>query len=310
MEILLQFLLLALGFVMLGKGADWFVEGAAALATRFGIPQLVVGLTIVAMGTSAPEAAVSIAAAMKGSADITIGNIVGSNILNILVILGMAAAITPLAVARSTVRVEMSFMIAITVLLFVQGRDGSISLADGLVLAAAFLVYLFYLYKMAMKNNVDDELQEAGLPVSRCLVGAVGGLALIIWGSNVTVGAATEIAKYAGLSERFIGLTIVALGTSLPELVTSVVAARKGNADIAIGNIVGSNIFNILFILGTASVICEIPFDSRFLVDTGIAIASAALLLAGSAKRRQLGKACGLTMLGCYGVYFLYLCFC
>ena len=134
MEILLQFLLLALGFVMLGKGADWFVEGAAALATRFGIPQLVVGLTIVAMGTSAPEAAVSIAAAMKGSADITIGNIVGSNILNILVILGMAAAITPLAVARSTVRVEMPFMIAITVLLFVQGRDGSISLTDGLVL--------------------------------------------------------------------------------------------------------------------------------------------------------------------------------
>ena len=250
MEILLQFLLLALGFVMLGKGADWFVEGAAALATRFGIPQLVVGLTIVAMGTSAPEAAVSIAAAMKGSADITIGNIVGSNILNILVILGMAAAITPLAVARSTVRVEMPFMIAITVLLFVQGRDGSISLTDGLVLAAAFLVYLFYLYKMAMKNNVDDELQEAGLPVSRCLVGAVGGLALIILGSNVTVGAATEIAKYAGLSERFIGLTIVALGTSLPELFTSVAAARRGNADIAIGNIVGSNIFNILFVVG------------------------------------------------------------
>lgn len=303
MEILLQFLLLALGFVMLGKGADWFVEGAAALATRFGIPQLVVGLTIVAMGTSAPEAAVSIAAAMKGSADITIGNIVGSNILNILVILGMAAAITPLAVARSTVRVEMPFMIAITVLLFVQGRDGSISLADGLVLAAAFLVYLFYLYKMAMKNNVDDELQEAGLPVRRCLVGAVGGLALIILGSNVTVGAATEIAKYAGLSERFIGLTIVALGTSLPELFTSVAAARRGNADIAIGNIVGSNIFNILFVVGLSALIIDIPFAAAFNFDTCVAIGAAVLLWLCVLRTQRLARWGGLVMLGCYAVY-------
>lgn len=303
MEILLQFLLLALGFVMLGKGADWFVEGAAALATRFGIPQLVVGLTIVAMGTSAPEAAVSIAAAMKGSADITIGNIVGSNILNILVILGMAAAITPLAVARSTVRVEMPFMIAITVLLFAQGRDGSISLADGLVLAAAFLVYLFYLYKMAMKNNVDDELQEAGLPVGRCLVGAVGGLALIIWGSNVTVGAATEIAKYAGLSERFIGLTIVALGTSLPELFTSVAAARRGNADIAIGNIVGSNIFNILFVVGLSAMIIDIPFAAAFNFDTCVAIGAAVLLWLCVLRTQRLARWGGLLMLGCYAVY-------
>lgn len=303
MEILLQFLLLALGFVMLGKGAEWFVEGAAALATRFGIPQLVVGLTIVAMGTSAPEAAVSIAAAMKGSADITIGNIVGSNILNILVILGMAAAITPLAVARSTVRVEMPFMIAITVLLFAQGRDGSISLADGLVLAAAFLVYLFYLYKMAMKNNVDDELQEAGLPVGRCLVGAVGGLALIILGSNVTVGAATEIAKYAGLSERFIGLTIVALGTSLPELFTSVAAARRGNADIAIGNIVGSNIFNILFVVGLSALIIDIPFAAAFNFDTCVAIGAAVLLWLCVLRTQRLARWGGLLMLGCYAVY-------
>lgn len=303
MEILLQFLLLALGFVMLGKGADWFVEGAAALATRFGIPQLVVGLTIVAMGTSAPEAAVSIAAAMKGSADITIGNIVGSNILNILVILGMAAAITPLAVARSTVRVEMPFMIAITVLLFAQGRDGSISLADGLVLAAAFLVYLFYLYKMAMKNNVDDELQEAGLPVGRCLVGAVGGLALIILGSNVTVGAATEIAKYAGWSERFIGLTIVALGTSLPELFTSVAAARRGNADIAIGNIVGSNIFNILFVVGLSALIIDIPFAAAFNFDTCVAIGAAVLLWLCVLRTQRLARWGGLLMLGCYAVY-------
>lgn len=246
MEIALQFVLLALGFVMLGKGADWFVEGAAGIAMRFGIPQLVIGLTIVAMGTSAPEAAVSIAAAVKGNADITIGNIVGSNILNILVILGLAASIVPIAVARSTVRIEIPFMIAVTALLFYQGRDGSISLADGGVLMVAFAAYMMYLYTMAMKSNVDSDLEEPGLPLGRCLLGAVGGLALIIAGSNVTVGAATSIATYAGLSERFIGLTIVALGTSLPELFTSVAAARRGNADIAIGNIVGSNIFNIL----------------------------------------------------------------
>ena len=226
MEIALQFVLLALGFVMLGKGADWFVEGAAGIAMRFGIPQLVIGLTIVAMGTSAPEAAVSIAAAMKGNADITIGNILGSNILNILVILGLAASIVPIAVARSTVRIEMPFMIAITALLFYQGRDGSISLADGGVLMVAFAAYMMYLYTMAMKSNVDSDLEEPGLPLGRCLLSAVGGLALIIAGSNVTVGAATSIATYAGLSERFIGLTIVALGTSLPELFTSVAAAR------------------------------------------------------------------------------------
>lgn len=162
MEIALQFVLLALGFVMLGKGADWFVEGAAGIAMRFGIPQLVIGLTIVAMGTSAPEAAVSIAAAVKGNADITIGNIVGSNILNILVILGLAASIVPIAVARSTVRIEIPFMIGVTALLFYQGRDSSISLADGGVLMVAFAAYMMYLYTMAMKSNVDSDLEEPG----------------------------------------------------------------------------------------------------------------------------------------------------
>lgn len=307
MEILWQFLLLTLGFIMLGKGADWFVEGAAALATKFGIPQLVVGLTIVAMGTSAPEAAVSIAAALKGSADITIGNIVGSNIMNILVILGLAAAITPLAVARSTVRVEMPFMVAISVLLYVQGKDGSIGFADGVVLAAAFLFYLFYLYKMAMKNNVDDELQEVGLPVSRCLAGVGGGLVLIIWGSNITVGAATAIATYAGLSERFIGLTIVALGTSLPELFTSVTAARRGNADIAIGNIVGSNIFNILFVVGLSSLIVDIPYAAAFNFDTCVAIGAAILLWLCVLRTQRLARWCGVLMLLCYAAYLAYI---
>lgn len=307
MEILVQFLLLAVGFVMLGKGADWFVEGAASLATRFGIPQLVVGLTIVAMGTSAPEAAVSIAAAMQGSADITIGNIVGSNIMNILVILGLAAAIVPLAVARSTVRIEMPFMLVITGILFYEGLDGKISFADGLVLLAAFALYMAYLYKMAMKSNADDDLQEAGLPLGRCILGAVGGLVLIIWGSNVTVDAATAIAQYAGLSERFIGLTIVALGTSLPELFTSVTAARRGNADIAIGNIVGSNIFNILFVVGLSSMIIDIPYAAAFNFDTCVAIGAALLLWLCVLRTQRLARWCGALMLVCYAAYLGYI---
>ena len=307
MEIALQFVLLALGFVMLGKGADWFVEGAAGIAMRFGIPQLVIGLTIVAMGTSAPEAAVSIAAAVKGNADITIGNIVGSNILNILVILGLAASIVPIAVARSTVRIEIPFMIAVTALLFYQGRDGSISLADGGVLMVAFAVYMMYLYTMAMKSNVDSGLEEPGLPLGRCLLGAVGGLALIIAGSNVTVGAATSIATYAGLSERFIGLTIVALGTSLPELFTSVAAARRGNADIAIGNIVGSNIFNILFVVGLSSLIIDIPFASAFNFDTYVALGAAVLLLLCVLRTQRLQRWAGALMLVCYAVYLGYI---
>lgn len=307
MEIALQFVLLALGFVMLAKGADWFVEGAAGIAMRFGIPQLVVGLTIVAMGTSAPEAAVSIAAAVKGNADITIGNIVGSNILNILVILGLAASIVPIAVARSTVRIEIPFMIAVTALLFYQGRDGSISLADGGVLMVAFAAYMMYLYTMAMKSNVDSDLEEPGLPLGRCLLGAVGGLALIIAGSNVTVGAATSIATYAGLSERFIGLTIVALGTSLPELFTSVAAARRGNADIAIGNIVGSNIFNILFVVGLSSLIIDIPFASAFNFDTYVALGAAVLLWLCVLRTQRLQRWAGALMLVCYAVYLGYI---
>lgn len=307
MEIALQFVLLALGFVMLGKGADWFVEGAAGIAMRFGIPQLVIGLTIVAMGTSAPEAAVSIAAAVKGNADITIGNIVGSNILNILVILGLAASIVPIAVARSTVRIEIPFMIAVTALLFYQGRDGSISLADGGVLMVAFAAYMMYLYTMAMKSNVDSDLEEPGLPLGRCLLGAVGGLALIIAGSNVTVGAATSIATYAGLSERFIGLTIVALGTSLPELFTSVAAARRGNADIAIGNIVGSNIFNILFVVGLSSLIIDIPFASAFNFDTYVALGAAVLLWLCVLRTQKLQRWTGALMLVCYAAYLGYI---
>ena len=304
MAILIQILLLALGFTMLIKGADWFVDGASGIATKFGIPQLVIGLTIVAMGTSAPEAAVSISAAIGGSADITIGNIVGSNILNIFIILGISAVITTLAVASSTIKYETPFMILITILLLVLGLDGTISLIDGIILIIAFIAYLTYLFIMA-KNNKEEQPEAKQMAIWKAILFTIIGLALIILGSNVTVDAATAIAKAFGVSERFIGLTIVALGTSLPELFTSVSAARKHNADIAIGNIVGSNIFNILFVVGLSSVIIPVPFASNFIFDTIVAIIAAALLLVCCLKTKSLKRWAGILMLICYAAYFI-----
>ena len=308
MELVLQFALLALGFVLLGKGADWFVEGAAGIAAKFGIPQLVIGLTIVAMGTSAPEAAVSIAASLKGSADITIGNVVGSNIMNILVILGCASVITPLLLARSTARIEIPYVIFITALLFWQGRDGVISFGDGIVLCIGFVIYLAYLYRMAITSAPPEEEEQAEeMSLGKCVLWTLGGLAVIIVGSNVTVNAATAIAVFMGLSERIIGLTIVALGTSLPELFTSVTAARKGNADIAIGNIVGSNIFNILFVVALSALIVDIPFDKAFTFDSYVAIAAAVLLWLCVLPREHLARWAGALMLVSYGAYLWYI---
>lgn len=304
MAILIQILLLALGFTMLIKGADWFVDGASGIATKFGIPQLVIGLTIVAMGTSAPEAAVSISAAISGNADITIGNIVGSNILNIFIILGISAVITTLAVASSTIKYETPFMILVTILLLVLGLDKTIGLIDGIILIIAFIAYLTYLFIMA-KNNKEEQPEAKQMAIWKAILLTIIGLALIILGSNVTVDAATAIAKAFGVSERFIGLTIVALGTSLPELFTSVSAARKHNADIAIGNIVGSNIFNILFVVGISSIIIPVPFASNFIFDTIVAIIAAALLLICCLKTKSLKRPAGILMLICYAAYFI-----
>lgn len=308
MDILIQILLLAAGFVMLVKGADWFVDGSAGIADRFGVPQLVIGLTIVAMGTSAPEAAVSITAALKGSADITIGNVVGSNILNILIILGITSAIVAVAVAESTIRYEIPYMIVVTLLLLGLGYTGNvIGLGEGVILWIAFILYLAYLFFMAKKNKEEVPEDVQTQPVWRLIVAAVAGLVLIVWGSDVTVNAATSIAKYAGLSERFIGLTIVALGTSLPELFTSVSAAMKGKADIAIGNIVGSNIFNILFVVGTTALITPVVFAPNFVIDALAAAAAGVMLLLCVARGKKLTRPAGIAMLVAYAGYFAYL---
>ena len=310
LELLLQVLLLVVGFVMLIKGADWFVDGAASLAGKFGIPQLVIGLTIVAMGTSAPEAAVSISAALQDNAGITIGNVLGSNILNVLVILGLASVIIPIAVKKSTIKYEIPFTILATAVLAVLGLwDNEISTLEGCIIWALFLVYLGYLFFMTKKGDAEVEEADSKLDkVWKMIVFVLIGGGLIVWGSDVTVDAATNIAKFFNMSDQLIGLTIVALGTSLPELITSVTAAKKGNADIAIGNIVGSNLFNILFVVGTTALITPVVYADSFFVDSIVAVVTMVLLwFLVMNKDRKLKRWGGAILLVGYVAYFVYL---
>ena len=233
-RMMLQAGILIVGFLFLVKGADWFVEGSASIARKFGIPQLIIGLTIVAMGTSMPEAAVSITAAMQQNAGITIGNVVGSNILNIFIILGLTALITNVAIQRSTLFYEIPFMMFVTVVLMICGiTGGKVTFAEGIVLWVLFLVYLGYLFVMSKKGENPEEEEAKNYPVWKCLLLMVAGGVLVVKGSDFAVSGATEIARYFGMSERFIGLTIVALGTSLPELVTSVTACLLYTSDAA-----------------------------------------------------------------------------
>lgn len=302
-----QIIILLVGFVFLVKGADWFVDGAASIARKLGISQLIIGLTIVAMGTSMPEAAVSITAAIQQNAGITIGNVVGSNILNIFIILGITALITNVKIQKSTIRYEIPFMIFITIILMICGMtDMKITFIEGIFLWILFIAYLVYLFIMARNGETQEE--EKDIPVWKCLIFILIGGILVVKGSDFAVSGASAIARYFGMSERFIGLTIVAFGTSLPELVTSVTAAKRGNAGIAIGNIVGSNIFNILFVVGSVSLICPIPFESHFFVDVLVALGSGLFLWISTIKNQELRRIHGFLMLVFYGLYFLYLC--
>ena len=312
---------------MLSKGADYFVDGASGIAEKLRIPQIIIGLTIVAMGTSAPEAAVSISAALEGNAAITIGNIVGSNILNILIILGISSAITTLAVGKDTNFVDIPVMLGATIILFALGFDGGINYIDGIIFLVIFVLYLAYLFIIARSriNKREEAIARENLLAAdgettaeaeaqskkRSLIVAIGlavmGLILIIVGSDIAVESATFLAREMGVSDRFIGLTVVALGTSLPELFTSVTAAIKKNADIAIGNIVGSNIFNILFIVGLSSVITTVPFEQKFLIDTAVALAAGIILWVPCLAKKSIGRTTGIVMLASYCAYFVYL---
>lgn len=305
---------LVVGFAMLIKGADLFVEGASKIAAKFKIPQIVIGLTIVAMGTSAPEAAISIGASFQNAAAISVGNVVGSNIMNILLILGISGLITKLKIKPNTLKFEIPFVVFITAALLVCGWiGGGLDKIDGvimLVLFACFLGYLFYLYKKGDSSAADDvpELTDKDkLPV--LILITVLGLVSIVLGSDLTVGAAKNIAQTVGVDDRTISLTVVAFGTSLPELITCITASIKKKPDIAIGNIIGSNIFNILFVVGLASVFSPEPlgFGTAFMIDTAVAIAAAVLLGLLVVRKKELSRFSGGIMLLAYAAYFVYL---
>lgn len=314
MSLWLAILLLVIGFALLIWGADFFVDGASRVAARLKIPQIVIGLTIVAFGTSAPEAAVSISAGLKGSADLAVSNVVGSNILNIGIILGISALITPLAVQKGTRKFEMPYVMIITIILMLLGMfDGKLGWVDGLILWAGMILFLVYLLNVAKKGKAEaqDEEQDEKkkkAPLIWLIVKIIIGGVAIVFGSDFAVDGATAIATSVGWSERLIGLTIVSLGTSLPELVTSVIAAIKKNADIAIGNIVGSNIFNILFVLGTTALITPVAYTEAFIIDNIVAFVIAALLLVlvlnKDCKLKRVG---GGILLASYVIYFVYL---
>lgn len=310
LRIIFNLAFIAAGFFMLIKGADIFVEGASKIATKFNIPQMVIGLTIVAFGTSLPEAAVSIKGALSGNAGISVGNVVGSNIMNVLLILGVASCVAALSIKKNTLRIEIPFVIAITVLLLVLGMTGeTLSRMDGVIFVLLMAVFMVYLVISAKKGESDDEetvLTEHDTMSLLVLLVLLGGVCIVL-GSNVTVEAASYVAAEFGMTTRLIGLTIVAFGTSLPELVTSATAAKRGKADIAIGNIVGSNIFNILFVIGISAVITPIPFERAFIKDTVVAIGAAVLLFVCVLKNKKLTRTGGISMLVCYAAYFSYI---
>ena len=303
---LLEIWILIIGFILLMKGADWFVEGASHLAGRFHIPQIVIGLTIVAFGTSAPEAAISITSALKNSNDLAIGNIIGSNIINVLVILGIVGLITKLKVKKTTYNYEIPFVLVITLLMLILAKwDQSLNRLDGLILLLCFGLFFIYLIYMAKSQNEDNQ----GMMVhsfARIMILLIVGITGILAGSQLTINAAEQIALALGVSKRVIGLTVVAFGTSLPELVTSLVAAWKQNDDLSVGNIIGSNIFNILFILGMSVLLKgQIPFNDRFIVD-GIVTIIALMVLYGFIDRNYYLRRIGaLVMLLLYGAYFI-----
>lgn len=313
---MINILILIASLASIIYGANFLVDGASSLAKKFNIPNIVIGLTIVAFGTSTPELAVSGFSAYNGSADIAIGNVVGSNIANILLILGVTAAIYPLNILANTVlkEIPLSLLAAFVLLLMINDIDYSgqnkdiISLADGLILLGFIAIFMYYLLHLAKTNKEEEELQIEKMSPGKSILFIIGGLILLVAGGKFFVDSAVEIAKIFGMSEALIGLTIVAVGTSLPEFATSVVAAMKKNADIAVGNVVGSNIFNIFFILGTTALISPLPKGNITNLDLYVCIFASALLLlsAFTFGRQKITRWEGIFFILCYVVYIGY----
>lgn len=305
--------LFIVGFVLLIKGADYLVTGASAVAFKFGIPPLVIGLTIVAFGTSAPEMVVNLLASFSGNTDIAIGNIIGSNIVNILLILGVTALICPVIVQKSTVWKEIPFaLLAVVVVafmandVFIDGAEASfLTRIDGLVLISFFIIFLYYIIGLAKQTPVEESEKPADVSTLRSWIFIVGGLIGLVIGGKWIVDGAVVFAASLGVSEALIGLTIVAVGTSLPELATSVVAALKKNTDIAVGNIVGSSIFNIFWILGISAAIAPLPFAQTLTIDIFVNLGATVLLFLALfvGKKHTIEKWQGFLFIGLYVAY-------
>lgn len=313
-SVIISVVFLIAGFWGLIKGADIFVDSASQIAAKLKVPLIVIGLTVVAFGTSAPEAAISITSAFQNNAGIAVGNVIGSNIMNILLILGISSLICRLPVKKTTFRYEIPFVVLITVVLLVLGvMDSSLSRLDGVIFILLFAVFMVYLMKLSKSgdSSLTDDVPEIdeNVSVPKMILLVILGIAMIVLGSDFTVSGATKIAEVIGLDDRIIGLTVVAFGTSLPELVTSIQAARKNKVDIAIGNIIGSNIFNILFVVGISALVSPAPivFKNEFIIDAIAAIATAALLWLLVFKNKRISRLGGVIMLVCYAGYFTYL---
>ena len=302
----MMYLLLLIGFVLLIKGADFFVDGSSSIAGILKVPSVIIGLTIVAMGTSAPEAAVSINAGLAGNSDISLGNIVGSNIFNLLVVIGACAVIFPAKSNEDILKRDLWWNIGVSVLLFVLILDGSISRMEGIILLAVFIFYLGLMVRSAMKNRMEETPMDV-MPLWKSLLFVAGGLAAVVFGGDMVVDNASLIAKAWGMSDTLVGLTIVAIGTSLPELVTSITASKKGDSGIALGNAVGSCLFNILFILGMASSITPINAVPELIIDTAILIVVTILILIVAKTDKKTNRAEGIICVAAYIIYTAYI---
>lgn len=313
-NIWIAFNILIVGFVLLIKGADYFVEGASDVASRLKVPSMIIGLTIVAMGTSLPECAVSVTASLSGNNALAVANAVGSNIFNLMVVCGACALFVPLAVQIDTLKKEFPFSIGCAVLLVAFGYFGmSLGHIDGIIMLVLFAFYLASMIMSARKARKEaqeapeEELHE-NLPIWKCVLFIIGGAAAIKFGGDFVVEGASFVASKAGLSQNLIGLTIVALGTSLPELVTSIVAARKDEVDMAIGNVVGSNIFNILLVLGIAAAISPVAFIMENVIDIILLIAMSVVVWILAFTNREIRRTEGVGMLLIYATYLVYIC--
>ena len=312
MEMLKAIGILLVGFVLLIKGADFFVEGSSNVAKKLRIPSIIVGLTIVAMGTSLPELAVSATASLAGNNAIAISNVVGSNMFNLIVVCGACALFAPLAISKEILKKDFPIAIGCGVLLLVMGIIGmEVCRIDGVVLCILFITYISILVRAALKARAatkDEEVVEKTIPVWLCIIYIVGGIAAIKFGGDFVVDGAVTIAGKLGLSENLIGLTIVAVGTSLPELVTSIVASKKNEVDMAVGNVLGSNIFNILLILGVAGTISPMEFIMENVIDIAILTAASLLIYVFAWTKERIDRKEGIVMLAMYASYLVYIC--